>query len=59
MEEEARIILRGALSSAPPSQSGLGSRIRQRFAEFGGVDLPQLPREAVRDPPVLVDKDPQ
>lgn len=37
MEEEVRHILRRAL--AAPSQQGLGSQIRQRFAEQGGVEL--------------------
>lgn len=37
MEEEVRLILRRAL--APVPQQGLGSRIRQRFAEEGGVEL--------------------
>lgn len=50
MEEEVRIILRGALN---PSQhgEGLGSRIRKRFAESGGVEL-ELPSrsEKPRDP---------
>jgi plasmid stability protein len=37
MEEEVRTILRRALAAEP--QPGLGSRIRQRFAEQGGVEL--------------------
>ncbi|WP_136067357.1 FitA-like ribbon-helix-helix domain-containing protein [Modicisalibacter radicis] len=37
MEEEVRIILRGALSQ--PQKGGLGSRIRERFAAEGGVEL--------------------
>lgn len=37
MEEEVRLILRRALTPVP--QQGLGSRIRQRFAEEGGVEL--------------------
>ncbi|SOC54655.1 Plasmid stability protein [Chromohalobacter canadensis] len=37
MEEEVRIILRSALSQ--PQKGGLGSRIRERFAAAGGVDL--------------------
>ncbi|MDH4571871.1 FitA-like ribbon-helix-helix domain-containing protein [Salinicola acroporae] len=48
MEEEVRVILRGALS---PPQTGLGSRIKARFAESGGVDL-ELPvrEDSPRDP---------
>lgn len=37
MEEEVRIILRNALNQ--PQQAGLGSRIRERFAQVGGVEL--------------------
>lgn len=40
MEEEVRHILRDALS--PREGGGLGSRIRERFAPTGGVDL-ELP----------------
>lgn len=50
MEDEARHILRAALSKGAPSGSGLGERIRQRFAPLGDVQLPIEPREAVRDP---------
>jgi plasmid stability protein len=53
MEEEAREILRTALSEEHSQAPSLSSRIRQRFAEFGGVDL-QLPeREPLRQIPVL------
>jgi len=45
MEEEARVILRGALSRTP--QEGLGSRIRRRFGEAKGVEL-ELPKRADR-----------
>ncbi|WP_110634302.1 FitA-like ribbon-helix-helix domain-containing protein [Salinicola salarius] len=45
MEEEARIIRRGALSRAP--QEGLGSRIRRRFGEAKGVEL-ELPNRSDR-----------
>lgn len=37
MEEEVRIILRGALNQ--PQKGGLGSRIRERFATAGGAEL--------------------
>ncbi|WP_342629201.1 plasmid stabilization protein [Nguyenibacter vanlangensis] len=49
MEEEARDILRTVLSTENPAPSDLGRAIRQRFAKLGGVDLPALPREAIRD----------
>lgn len=37
MEEEVRLILRREL--APRRQVGLGSRIRERFAAAGGVEI--------------------
>ncbi len=40
MEEEARLILRRALSQ--PKERGLGSRIHERFVHAGGVEL-ELP----------------
>lgn len=53
IEEKSRIILRDALDGSSESMTGLGSNIRRRFAKFGGVNLPDMPREAVREPPVL------
>lgn len=38
MEAEVREILRDALAK-PAGPDGLGSRIRQRFASLGGVEL--------------------
>lgn len=43
MEEEVRLILRKAL--VKPEQGGLGSRIHQRFAAEGGLELPLSKRE--------------
>lgn len=53
MEEEARDILRAALSSESANPADLGQVIHDRFALLGGVDLPEIPREASRDPPVF------
>lgn len=50
MEEEARDILRAALSVEPRRSGNLGQAIRDRFAPLGGVDLPDTPREPIRDP---------
>lgn len=50
MEEEARDILRVALSTREPSVN-LAEAIRRRFAPLGGVDLEPFPDEPVRDPP--------
>lgn len=53
MEEEARQILREALTEAPAPSADLAQRIRARFSLLGGVDLSLAPREAVRTPPTL------
>ncbi len=51
MEDEARDILRSALSTDEPRTRNLGEAIRQRFAAIGGVDIPETRREAIRQPP--------
>lgn len=51
MEEEVRMILKQALTKKPP-RYGLGTRLHQHFAEFGGVELEIPPRDAV--PPRIV-----
>jgi len=50
MEDEARDILRSALSTEIPRPRSLGQAIHERFAAVGGVDLPATARDAVRDP---------
>ncbi|MCY1273132.1 hypothetical protein D9M68_455510 [compost metagenome] len=45
MEEEARVIIRQALSRSEKS-GGLGSRIHARFAAVGGADLELPERKA-------------
>ncbi len=51
MEEEARNILRCALSQEPAPPRNLAAAIRARFAPLGGVELPVAPREPIREPP--------
>ncbi|MBI5131901.1 MAG: plasmid stabilization protein [Rhodopseudomonas palustris] len=51
MEDEARDILRSALSTDEPRPRNLGQAIHERFAALGGVDLPDTRREAIRQPP--------
>lgn len=48
MEEEARDILRSALSTEIPRPRNLGQAIQERFSALGGVDLPDQPREPIR-----------
>ncbi len=53
MEEEAREILRVALSGTQPSRKSLADTIRARFAAVGGIEI-KLPRRGrVRKQPVL------
>jgi plasmid stability protein len=51
MEEEAREILTVALARQGLTESNLGESIRRRFAALGGVELADLPREPMREPP--------
>lgn len=48
MEDEARDILRSALSTEIPRPRNLGQAINERFGILGGVDLANVPREAIR-----------
>ncbi len=48
MEDEARDILRSALSTDDPRPRNLGQAIHERFGPLGGVDLPDVPREPIR-----------
>lgn len=50
MEDEARDILRSALSTDVPRPRNLGHAISERFGKLGGVDLPETPREPIRSP---------
>ena len=51
MEDEARDILRTVLTREPTQPHNLAAAIRKRFAPLGGVELPELHREAMREPP--------
>jgi plasmid stability protein len=50
MEEEARDILRTALSHEPSRAGGLVDAIRRRVEPLGGVELEIAPREPMREP---------
>ena len=50
MEEEARSILRAALSKSSDSEVSLYDAIRSRVAVFGGVELELPARESGREP---------
>ncbi|MEO8051366.1 MAG: plasmid stabilization protein [Acidobacteriota bacterium] len=53
MEAEAREILKTALSQLSRAGTSLADRIHKRFAAVGGFELPKIPREPMRRPPVL------
>lgn len=50
MEEEAREILRCALTERPAAARNLAEAIQRRFAPLGGVELPAVPRDDLRKP---------
>ena len=51
MEEEAREILRSALTASSPAKGNLAAAIQRRFAAFGGFDLELPRRDAMRQAP--------
>ena len=51
MEDEARDILRNALSVVQSGTPNLAKSIRARFASLGGVALPEVQRDPMREPP--------
>ena len=57
MEQEAREILKGALARAAKKKANLAEHIRDIFSPLGGVDLERLPREAIRDPEWLAQRE--
>lgn len=50
MEEEARDILRSALSTESPQGDTLVDTLRRRVAPFGGIELELPTREPIREP---------
>ena len=51
MEEEAREILRSALTASSPVRGNLAEAIQRRFAAFGGIEFEVPRRDAMRQPP--------
>ena len=50
MEQEAREILKSALSQPEEQPKDLVEAVRRRFAKYGGVELNIPPRGPIRDP---------
>ena len=57
MEQEAREILKRALAQTSKKNANLAERIRAIFAPLGGVELERLPREPIRDPDWLGERE--
>jgi antitoxin FitA len=53
MEQEAREILRATLASVRAPKADLSEAIRERFAEFGGIELELPKRDRLRRPPAF------
>ncbi|HXA25134.1 MAG TPA: plasmid stabilization protein [Acetobacteraceae bacterium] len=52
-EDEARDIPRLSLNQEPQGPKNLGMAINALFKPFGGFDLPEVPREPMREPPTF------
>lgn len=53
MEQEARLILRGALAGESEPVVNLAEAIHSRFRRLGGLDLELPARAPMREPPPL------
>ena len=53
MEEEVRQILRDAVAQKEEPAVDLAKAIRALFRPLGGVELPLVPRDPMREPPKL------
>jgi len=51
MEEEARDILRTALSQEPTDNRSLADALHELVEPFGGIELELPPRGPIREPP--------
>ncbi len=53
MRDEARDMSHSALNQKPREPTNLGTAINARFRPLGGIDLPAVPRDAIRAPPTF------
>ena len=53
MEEEARQILKAAVSEKAETGLNMVESIRRKFAPLGFVNLPEVPRGPMRPPPTF------
>jgi plasmid stability protein len=59
MEEEAREILRSALTTASPVKGNLAETIHRRFAALGGLELELPRRDPIREVPDFANDHPR
>ena len=59
MEEEAREILRCALTAVSPVKGNLAETVRRRFAALGGLELESPRRDPIREIPDLANDHPR
>jgi plasmid stability protein len=57
MEQEAREILKSTLAQTSRRKANLAERIHEIFGPLGGVELERLPRDPVRDPDWLAERE--
>lgn len=57
MEQEAREILKAALARAPQKKANLAERVREIFSPLGGVELERIPREPIREPDWMAERE--
>ena len=57
MEQEAREILKSTLAQSAKKKANVAERIREIFGPLGGVGVERLPRESVRDPDWLAERE--
>ena len=55
IEDEAHDILRSSLNQEPEEPKNLGTAVNALFEPFGGFDVPDMPREPMREPPTFDD----
>jgi plasmid stability protein len=55
MEEEAREILRSALTASSPAKGNLAETVHRRFAAFGGIEFELPRRDNMRHPPAFAE----
>ena len=51
MEEEARTILKSVLSESKRDEASFVQAVRRHISPLGGVVLPEIPRDPMREPP--------